>query len=169
MAKYSFLYNDIESSVLQAVSIIGKRLSDKNGNSLFGNTTLSSAEQSILEEYIKNAANILAGELAPLATVYTDNDNIHIEAERFDVHNTNSFGDAVSSFVVTYVIYMVLSLTNAEQAKMYEASMNRHLSETIKVVFETYPPKTASKTLADMKGSVDLGDGNVAAPDTEIL
>ena len=47
-------YADIKSKVKKHFSIIGKRLSDKQGNILFTGVTLSSTEEDILKQYVKD-------------------------------------------------------------------------------------------------------------------
>ncbi|MFW5502186.1 MAG: hypothetical protein ACOCO5_02775 [Segatella copri] len=66
-------YADIKSKVKKHFSIIGKRLSDKQGNILFTGVTLSSTEEDILKQYVKDAAETFVGNFSPLIAGYTDN------------------------------------------------------------------------------------------------
>ena len=61
-------YSDIKSKVRKRLSIIGKRLSDKQGNNLFAGVTLSSAEEDIMKQYLKEATEIFVGNLASAVT-----------------------------------------------------------------------------------------------------
>lgn len=66
-------YADIKSKVKKHFSIIGKRLSDKQGNILFTGVTLSSTEEDILKQYVKDAAETFVSSFSPLIAGYTDN------------------------------------------------------------------------------------------------
>ena len=56
-------YSDIKSKVKKRLSIIGKRLSDKQGNILFAGVTLSSAEEDIMKQHLKEATETTAAKV----------------------------------------------------------------------------------------------------------
>ena len=56
------------SEVSKHFALIGKRMKDKNGDTMFAKTTLSSEEKGIMKQYINAAAETFVSELAPQVT-----------------------------------------------------------------------------------------------------
>ena len=55
----------VMSEVSKHFALIGKRLKDKNGDTMFAKTTLSSEEKGIMKQYINAAAETFVAELSP--------------------------------------------------------------------------------------------------------
>ncbi len=152
-------YADIKSKVKKHFSIIGKRLSDKQGNILFTGVTLSSTEEDILKQYVKDAAETFVGNFAPLIAGYTDNtDDVAFTYQRNRVSESkaNAFCSLFKSYVVDYVAYSVLSMTYADSARKYADDMTNHVSSALKLIFQKDAPTSGSKTMEDMTGEVIL-------------
>lgn len=152
-------YADIKSKVKKHFSIIGKRLSDKQGNILFTGVTLSSTEEDILKQYVKNAAETFVSSFSPLIDSYTDNtDDVVFTYQRNRVSEgkANAFCSLFKSYVVDYVAYSVLSMTYADSARKYADDMTNHVNSALKLIFQKDAPASGSKTMEDMTGEVIL-------------
>lgn len=152
-------YADIKSKVKKHFSIIGKRLSDKQGNILFTGVTLSSTEEDILKQYVKDAAETFVSSFSPLIAGYTDNtDDVVFTYQRNRVNDgkANAFCSLFMSYVVDYVAYSVLSMTYADSARKYADDMTNHVVSALKLIFQKDAPTSGSKTMEDMTGEVIL-------------
>lgn len=152
-------YADIKSKVKKHFSIIGKRLSDKQGNILFTGVTLSSTEEDILKQYVKDAAETFVSSFSPLIDSYTDNtDDVVFTYQRNRVSEgkANAFCSLFKSYVVDYVAYSVLSMTYADSARKYADDMTNHVISALKLIFQKDAPTSGSKTMEDMTGEVIL-------------
>ncbi len=152
-------YADIKSKVKKHFSIIGKRLSDKQGNILFTGVTLSSTEEDILKQYVKDAAETFVSSFSPLIAGYTDNtDDVVFTYQRNRVSESkaNTFCSLFKSYVVDYVAYSVLSMTYADSARKYADDMMNHVNSALKLIFQKDAPTSGSKTMEDMTGEVIL-------------
>lgn len=152
-------YADIKSKVKKHFSIIGKRLSDKQGNILFTGVTLSSTEEDILKQYVKDAAETFVSSFSPLIAGYTDNtDDVTFTYQRNRVSEgkANAFCSLFKSYVVDYVAYSVLSMTYADSARKYADDMTNHVVSASKLIFQKDAPTSGSKTMEDMTGEVIL-------------
>lgn len=150
-------YADIKSKVKKHFSIIGKRLSDKQGNILFTGVTLSSTEEDILKQYVKDAAETFVSSFSPLIAGYTDNtDDVVFTYQRNRVSEgkANAFCSLFKSYVVDYVAYSVLSMTYADSARKYADDMTNHVVSALKLIFQKDAPTSGSKTMEDMTGEV---------------
>lgn len=152
-------YADIKSKVKKHFSIIGKRLSDKQGNILFTGVTLSSTEEDILKQYVKDAAETFVSSFSPLIAGYTDNtDDVVFTYQRNRVSEgkASAFCSLFKSYVVDYVAYSVLSMTYADSARKYADDMTNHVVSALKLIFQKDAPTSGSKTMEDMTGEVIL-------------
>ena len=152
-------YADIKSKVKKHFSIIGKRLSDKQGNILFTGVTLSSTEEDILKQYVKDAAETFVSSFSPLIAGYTDNtDDVTFTYQRNRVSEgkASAFCSLFKSYVVDYVAYSVLSMTYADSARKYADDMTNHVNSALKLIFQKDAPTSGSKTMEDMTGEVIL-------------
>lgn len=150
---------DIKSKVKKHFSIIGKRLSDKQGNILFTGVTLSSTEEDILKQYVKDAAETFVSNFSPLITGYTDNtDDVVFTYQRNRVSESkaNAFCSLFKSYVVDHVAYSVLSMTYADSARKYADDMTNHVNSALKLIFQKDAPASVSGNLTDMTGEVIL-------------
>ena len=152
-------YADIKSKVKKHFSIIGKRLSDKQVNILFTGVTLSSTEEDILKQYVKDAAETFVSSFSPLIAGYTDNtDDVTFTYQRNRVSEgkANAFCSLFKSYVVDYVAYSVLSMTYADSAMKYADDMTNHVNSALKLIFQKDAPASVSGNLTDMTGEVIL-------------
>lgn len=150
--------SSVEGDVMKQVSAIAKRQNDKAGNSLFGSTTLSNAEKTVLNRYIVAAAHSFAGEVAPIVKTYIDDSlpvSVTFNVTRLNDGHKKAFESCFRGYVNAYTTYMILTLSSTEQAKVYSDEMSMHMKAAIKLVFDKTPPSHTPKTLKDMTGSVE--------------
>ena len=146
----------IEGDVTKQVSVIAKRLKDKDGVSLFGSTTLSSVEKMVIRQYIESAVRSFAGEMAPVVKTYLDSSlpaSVTFNVTRLNEGHKNAFESCFMGYVRAYTAYMVLTLSSTDHAKVYAEDMNMHLKAAIQLVVDNMPRPTSVKTLKDMNGS----------------
>ena len=152
-------YSDLKSEVRRSLSIIGKRADDKQGNILFTNVTLSTAEEDILKSYLKEAMESFASSFPDLATCYMDNNfNVNIVLTRYRAKTglTDAIASNFKSYASAYVTYQVTSVTAPDMANKYAESMTEKLNNAIKLIYAVEPPTHSGKTLLDMNGEVIL-------------
>lgn len=151
--------DSVEGDVMKVVSAIAKRQTDKAERTLFSNVTLSTAEKAILNQYIKAAASVFAGEVAPIVKTYIDASlplSVTFNVTRLNDGHKSAFESNFRSFVNAYVTNMILMLSNTEQAKSFAEDMATHLNAAIKLVYDKDPPSTSVKSLKDMTGSIEI-------------
>lgn len=150
----------IRKDVKKHLSFMGKRQKNNEGTA-FANITLSSAEEDLVNMYIKAAIEVFVGEMERLITYYSYEDFLV-----FEIKNTRWANDKTSitvpfegnfmGYVVAYVGNAVLGMNYPELAKKYAEDMTNHLNAAIKLVYYKQEPNKSRKTLADMKGEVVL-------------
>lgn len=112
----------VMSEVSKHFALIGKRLKDKKGDTMFAKTTLSSSEEKgIMKQYINAAAETFVAELAPQVTYYKNGDAMVIKFENSrwadgEDSITVPFEGNFMGYVIAYVSNAVLGMTEAELA-----------------------------------------------------
>lgn len=150
--------SEIENDIVKHLSIIGKRNTDRQGNTMFTNVTLSAAERAVVDQYITEAVNVFAGEVAPVVKTYdtAEPPSVTFDVSRVNAGHRGAFEKTFIGFTRSYVLHGVLEMSNTEQAKGYGEAMTRQLAAAVKTVFDkTAPSKTSGKTLADMEGEIE--------------
>lgn len=151
--------SELKDKVKEELSSLGKRGTDKQGKTLFASTTLSSTEESLLGRYMSEGIDVILGELSPLVTSYTDEDNIYIELSiaRVSAGKKEAFLSNMKAFVVSYALQKALGLSgNEEAAKNQETSMQRHLQAAARLTFCKDAPTLRGYRVSDMKGEISF-------------
>lgn len=147
------------SEVNKHFALIGKRLKDKNGETMFAKTTLSSEEKGIMKQYINAAAETFVAELAPQVTYYKNGDAMVIKFENSRWADgedgiTVPFEGNFIGYVISYVSNAVFGMTEPDLAKKYATDMANHIAAAIKLIYHKTPPASSNMSLADMTGEV---------------
>lgn len=153
-------YSDIKSKVRKRLSIIGKRLSDKQGNTLFAGVTLSSVEEDIMKQHLKEATETFVGNLAPLVSNYvdgTDDVQFIFNKTRVSAAKADAFCSNFKSYVVASVAYDVLSTTSPEMARKYADDMANHMNAAIQLIYQKDAPNVGDTSL-NIRGTVTIDD-----------
>lgn len=154
-------WSRVRNDVSKHFSIIGKRLKDKGGATMFANVTLSSEENGIMQQYINAAAETFAAELAPLITYYNSGDFLvfKIKNSRWaDSEDSVSvpFEGNFMGYTVAYVANAILGMSYPDLSKKYGDDMVSHLNAAMKLVYIKEEPEKSGSTIADMTGEVEL-------------
>lgn len=154
-------WSHVRSEVSKHLAIIGKRMKDKDGTTLFANVTLSAEEKEIMTQYMNAAAETFSAELSPLLVYYNSKDTLVFKVRNLrwtdgDNGVTVPFEGNFIGYVNAYVANAILGMTYPELAKKYGEDMANHLSAAIKLIYIKRQPTNSYKTLEDMKGEVIL-------------
>lgn len=160
------MLDNVKDVVKRQLSIIGKRHSTQKGDTLFAVSTLSSLEETVMQQYIEDGAQLVASNLSPVLQGYTFGKKAGLEKVSylsFDVNTTRSNDalseaaqDSVKTLLIAYVTQSVLAMVLPELAGKYATDVQTQLLATTRLVFTKTPPSSSEKTLADCEGSVTL-------------
>lgn len=134
----------ISGDIKRHLSIIGKRLYDKEGKNLFSNITVSTAEQpstgvGIFDQYIAAAAQNIAGALAQFVTSYSDT-SITVEGTRWNAQLTASVQNAAKSYAILFTVGEYLAMTHPELAEKYYRDAQGMMNTIITTTYHKNPP-----------------------------
>lgn len=162
----TILLDNVKDVVKRQLSIIGKHHSTQKGDTLFAVSTLSSLEETVMQQYIEDGAQLVASNLSPVLQGYTFGKKAGLEKVSylsFDVNTTRSNDalseaaqDSVKTLLIAYVTQSVLTMVLPELAGKYATDVQTQLLATTRLVFTKTPPSSSEKTLADCEGSVTL-------------
>lgn len=133
----------IISAIKRHLSIIGKRLYNKDGKNMFSDITLSSAEDTqILTQYIHAAAQDVEAVLKQLITASTYGATISmtIQNTRGDSDFETRTKDFVESYVTLTAVGEYLSMMHPDIAQKYQRDAKQRLEMLIAYVFYKKPP-----------------------------
>ena len=133
----------IISAIKRHLSIIGKRLYNKDGKNMFSDITLSSAEDTqILTQYIHAAAQDVEAVLKQLITASTYGATISmtIQNTRGDSDFETRTKDFVESYVTLKAVGEYLSMMHPDIAQKYQRDAQQRLEMLIAYVFYKKPP-----------------------------
>ena len=133
----------IISAIKRHLSIIGKRLYNKDGKNMFSDITLSSAEDTqILTQYIHAAAQDVEAVLKQLITASTYGETISmtIQNTRGDSDFETRTKDFVESYVTLKAVGEYLSMMHPDIAQKYQRDAQQRLEMLIAYVFYKKPP-----------------------------
>lgn len=162
----TILLDNVKDVVKRQLSIIGKHHSTQKGDTLFAVSTLSSLEETVMQQYIEDGAQLVTSNLSPVLSGYEVGKKAggqKAEYIAFVVNTTRSNDalsgaaqDSVKSLLIAYVTQSVLAMVLPELAGKYATDVQTQLLATTRLVFTKTPPSSSEKTLADCEGSVEL-------------
>lgn len=139
--------NTIKTQVKKHLSIIGRRVKDNTGKSLYSSIQLTANEDNIVENYMDGAIDFIVGQLADVVTITLINGSYSVTFSNSrwtggvnKADFTPSFNDAFTRFVVAYTVSQVLSMYAPEYAKKYDADVTNCLVSLKQLVFTKQPP-----------------------------
>ena len=138
----------ITAKIKKHLSIIGKRLYDKNGKNMFSNITVSSAEDGIFNDYISAAAQNIAGALGQFVTSYTDT-AITVNDARWDAEVVKALQSAAESYALLFSVGEYLAMNYPDLAVKYQRDAQGMMNTIITTAYHKDPPTaTADPTSA---------------------
>jgi len=156
----SSLYPDIK----RHLSVIGKRTANKNGENVFSQITISSAEEPIFLQYIQQASQNVVAAINQFVSNYVDNGSFI----SFKVTNTRwndpttpnfveAFRPALKKYLVMYTVAEYLSMNFPELAKKYFDAVLQAMQAIIQLVFFKAPPPSQEVVVYPTYSPVPLG------------
>ncbi|MBR2291701.1 MAG: hypothetical protein IJ868_05240 [Prevotella sp.] len=129
----------ITAKIKRHLSVIGKRLYDKNGKNLFSNITVSSAEDPIFDHYISAAAQNIAGALAQFVTSYSDT-SVTVDGTRWDAEVAKAVQNAAESYAMLFAVGEYLAMTHPELAEKYYRDAQGMMNTLVTSAYHKEPP-----------------------------
>lgn len=133
----------IDGDIQRHLSIIGKRLYDKDGKNLFSNITVSTAEPSIFTQYIAAAAQNIAGALSPFVTSYDDT-SITLTGSRFNTELEKALQNAGKSYATLFTVGEYLAMTHPELAEKYYRDALGMMNTIVAVAYKKKSPAVSA-------------------------
>ena len=167
---FSILYANITEKVKRSLSIIGKRSRDDNGNTLFADITLSSAEEVIIRDFTEDAITEIVNEVRRLLQTFSFHTNtstgIDLKLMLPDDYNTaldTTIGNAIDNFCTDYSLYSWFVITAPRISEKYRAGANAHLQLIVSMLFHRQAAKE-SELPNPLKPLVEPDDDDVVNP-----
>lgn len=135
------------------LSVIGKRMYDKEGKNLFSNITTSTAEDTIFEHYTDLAAQNIAAALANFVTAYT-NSSITVQSERWSAQVKVALKNAAESYALLFTIGEYLAMTHPDLAKKYQEDAVGTMATIVTTAANKVAPTQVSASYNDINGTV---------------
>lgn len=146
------------SAIKRHLSIIGKRLYNKEGKNMFSDITLSSAEDTqILTQYITTSAQNVEALLKQFITASTYSSStisITIANTRGDSDFQTRVTDMVDSYVRLNTIGEYLSMVHPDLAKKYQDDALQRIETLVEYVVYKKPPTAPNYTYANNAGTI---------------
>jgi hypothetical protein len=134
---------NLNADIQRHLSIIGKRLYDKNGKNIFSNITLSSIEPPILTQYVSAAAQNVAGAIAQFVTSYS-NTSITIDNSRWDTSVSTALSNAIRSYAVLFCVGEYLAMAHPELSDKYYHDAQLMMNTIVSTAFYKKPPSSSA-------------------------
>lgn len=154
-------YDALKNEVKKHLSAIGKRQTDKQGNTLFAGVTLSSAEEALMEHYIKAGAGMFAGEIPEKTSTYLIDGKIELTvySSRVNEGCKDAFEENFKGYIIAYTLFSTIGMNYAELAKKYSDDMTRHIVAAVMLISTKDAPGTSAKSIDDVRGKMYNDDG----------
>lgn len=150
-------YNTLVQSVKRHLSVIGKRLYDKQGNNMFSNITASTAEDPIFTQYLAAGVQTVESAFREFISSWTDNGT----SVTFTLTNTRSdtgFDGRAQKLIETYLVLFCvgefIAMTHPDYAQKYQADANGAMLSLNNFIFYKKPPVQSASSYSDITGSV---------------
>ena len=148
----SINFDEIFGIVSRSLSIIGKSAVDDNGNLLFKDITLGSNEKQIVNDFMGDAANMLAAELSGYVTGSSGGVTVTYPSN----HNSNLdtfIQKSGVAFCKAYILYSWFVITAPKIADKYQGDMTSQLASIVRMSTEKNAP-TGSTDILNTSTSV---------------
>lgn len=139
----TFTVSNLISAIKRHLSIIGKRLYNKEGKNMFSDITLSSAEDTqILTQYINASAQDIESVLKQFITdsTYGATISMTITNTRGDLDFEARTKDLAESYITLNSVGEYLSMVHPDIAQKYQRDAQQRMESLISYVFYKKPP-----------------------------
>lgn len=149
--------DNLKKEVSIHLSLIGKRLKDKDASTLFGTITLSTAEESIIGQYTKSALAHISAEFPELITDYNEGTvSITVSRDRWNGNMSAAFSSSVNAALIACVTYEIISSYAPDYSKKFADDVNSSIKDLRAHLYTPLAPSAPSKSLGDCIGVVEL-------------
>lgn len=146
----SISYDSLKSKIKSNLAVMGKRYIDNNGHLQFSKVTVSSAEETLLADFVHNAIHTVISAIIDLVHNYKEVSstyNFDVINTRWSVSSNDSFKDAfaftVSSFCVMQALADFYAFYFNEQSQYYNVKAAATLNEIKNLCYYKQPSESA--------------------------
>jgi hypothetical protein len=146
----SISYDSLKSKIKSNLAVMGKRYIDSNGHLQFSKVTVSSAEETLLADFVHNAIHTVISAIIDLVHNYKEVSstyNFDVINTRWSVSSNDSFKDAfaftVSSFCVMQALADFYAFYFNEQSQYYNVKAAATLNEIKNLCYYKQPSESA--------------------------
>ena len=146
----SISYDTLRTKIKSNLAVMGKRYIDNNGHLQFSKVTVSSAEETLLADFVHNAIHTVISAIIDLVHNYKEVSstyNFDVINTRWSVSSNDSFKDAfaftVSSFCVMQALADFYAFYFNEQSQYYNVKAAATLNEIKNLCYYKQPSESA--------------------------
>jgi hypothetical protein len=146
----SISYDSLKNKIKSNLAVMGKRYIDNNGHLQFSKVTVSSAEETLLADFVHNAVHTVISAIIDLVHNYKEVSstyNFDVTNTRWSVSSNDSFKDAfaftVSSFCVMQALADFYAFYFNEQSQYYNVKAAATLNEIKNLCYYKQPSESA--------------------------
>lgn len=146
----SISYDSLKNKIKSNLAVMGKRYIDNNGHLQFSKVTVSSAEETLLADFVHNAIHTVISAIIDLVHNYKEVSstyNFDVINTRWSVSSNDSFKDAfaftVSSFCVMQALADFYAFYFNEQSQYYNVKAAATLNEIKNLCYYKQPSESA--------------------------
>lgn len=157
--------SNIEDRIKRHLSIIGKRIVDANGESLFDKITLSSAELDIIEDYISDAVDNIISNTRDFYSSYK-NRIFTFNLSQNTAANATNLGNTFEDYCFQYTMGKWMDSVQPQLAKDYLSKADVLMQDIILMICNKKQPSAPSHNYTDSI-SIENFNSYVAPKNTE--
>lgn len=151
-------FNSVKQAIKRHLSIIGKRMYDKDGKNMFSNITVSTAEDPIFEQYIAAGAQNVETALRPLLTSYLYTQS-GITIELTNTRGADDFDSRCMELIMTYItLFSVgeyLGMAHSDFARKYVTDSESAMTSLQMYAFHKEAPNKSLSSYTDITGEIN--------------
>lgn len=152
-------YSTIKDAVKRHLSIIGKRLYDKEGKNLFSNITVSTAEDTIFSQYIASGAQQIEATMRQMVENFVSAGGtivLVLKNARGTLDFDSRCQEIVTSYLTYYSVGEYLAMTHPDLAEKYNRDAVQMMQSLVAYAYHKEPPITAldGVTFSNPQGKV---------------
>ena len=157
----TFQYSEILDALHGQLALIGKRASTKDGETLWGDVTFSTAEKEALVPHVRQGVTNVVSTVLDKAQGFSSDDTeakFRVENTRMDSLDDETFEtiflNLMKDYVVYYALYVWMTLTRPEQASLLREDRDRRLLAIRDFVYHKEDALAQSMGYANVTGKV---------------
>lgn len=153
--------NEVFDLMQDQLGMIGKRVKTQTGEPTYSSVTLSSREQPVVQQFVREAVLSVFALAPERMTDYSEKGRafyFSVNSGRDNDDLTHSFTGLCRDYILNYCIAQYLSMATPELAKKYFEQANVALSSLKGCLFCKSSMLTSSDALAETKGVVEYSN-----------